>query len=294
MLNDTDDRQILSGAALTVLDHGFVRVVDTMGNDEAIVQAARVSYGKGTKTAREDNELINYLMRHYHTSPFEMCQIKLHCKMPIFIARQWIRHRTAAVNEYSCRYSSVPDEVYMPEPERIKVQSTDNKQGSGDEVDIAAAEKFINTTQSVQNISAQALQFGEKKGVARELNRINMTVAHYTDWYWCINLHNLLHFLRLRLDEHAQEEMRAYAQVIARIVQAWVPITYAAFMEYRFYSESFSLKEQEVMAPIASGLLAAIKRDGAEAPATFSQGEWKEFLRKLESIGGLANESSAA
>ena len=293
-LQQIEDRDILAGTRLQVLDHGFVRVVDKMGDDSAIVQAARVSYGKGTKTAREDAELINYLMRHQHTSPFEMCVLKLHCKMPIFVARQWIRHRTASVNEYSCRYSEVPEHVYMPEQERIKLQSSSNKQGSGDAAELVAQQQFGNICQTVQNVVAQAIQFGEQQGIAREVNRINMTVSHYTEWYWCMNLHNLLHFLRLRLDPHAQEEMRAYAQVIARIVQAWVPVTYAAFMEYGFYKASFSLKEQEVLAPIATGLLHALQKEGATCPPEFSKGEWAEFLRKLEDIGGINDESSAA
>jgi len=292
--SELDDRHVMSGEALRVLDHGFVRVVDTMGDDNAVVQAARVSYGKGAKTAREDAELINYLLRHKHTTPFEMCEIKLHIKLPIFIARQWIRHRTANVNEYSCRYSQVPEQIYMPEFERIQVQSTTNKQGSGDAADTITAQQWGNTTTTVQNVSAQALQYGEKHGVAKELNRINMTVAHYTEWYWKIDAHNLMNFLRLRLDSHAQYEIRAYAAVIARIFQAWLPVTYAAFMEYVFHSMAFSLKEQEVLAPIAHGLFEAIKRDGGAAPATFTAGEWKEFLKKLEELGGLTLENSVA
>jgi thymidylate synthase (FAD) len=294
-LNELDDKFVLSGAPIQVLDHGHVRVVDKMGDDAAIVQAARVSYGKGTKTAREDAELINYLLRHQHTTPFEMCVLKLHCKMPIFVARQWVRHRTASINEYSCRYSAAPDHIYMPESERIKLQSLSNKQGSGDATDMGDAELFLNTTASVQNVSVQALQFAESKGVARELGRINMTVAHYTEWYWCINLHNLLNFLRLRLDPHAQEEMREYAQVILRIVQAWCPATYDAFMQYVYHRESFSLKEQGVLAPITSALLAAIKKDGGEPPPelNFSKGEWQEFLKKLEGIGSLYEDSVA-
>lgn len=286
---ELDEKQIMAGVSIPVLDHGFVRVVDTMGDDSAIVQAARVSYGKGTKSSREDAELINYLMRHQHTSPFEMCQIKLHCKMPLFVARQWVRHRTASINEYSCRYSEAPEDVYMPELERIKVQSTDNKQGSGDGADLVTQEQFLRTTSSVQSVAAQALSFGEQKGVARELNRINMTVAHYTEWYWCINAHNLMHFLRLRLDPHAQEEMRAYAEVIALILKAWMPATYSAFLEYMLHRVTLSLKEQELIAPMLLALSTMIADAEMPVPEGFSKGEFAEFKKKIASIAELAS-----
>lgn len=283
-LEELDDRQLLSGAQIPVLDHGFVRVVDTMGDDSAIVQAARVSYGKGTKSAREDADLIAYLMRHRHSTPFEMCQIKLHMKMPIFVARQFVRHRTASINEYSCRYSEVKDEMYRPEPERVQFQSTANKQGSGAIADDSIRQVFDNLCSSVANVTTQAIKYGEQHGIAREINRINMTVAHYTEWYWCIDLRNLLHFVGLRMDEHAQHEIRVYAEVIARILQAWVPATMDAFMKYQFYAETFSLKEQELLAPVMAGLLASITNEGVECPADFSKGEWAEFKKKLQNI----------
>jgi thymidylate synthase (FAD) len=262
-----------------VLDHGFVRIIDVMGSDDAVVQAARVSYGAGTKTKREDAELINYLLRHKHTSPFEMCEIKLHLKMPIFVARQWIRHRTASLNEYSCRYSEVKDEMFLPDEDRLAEQSKTNKQGSGDTLDLNRAQQWYKCTESVQQVASQAIQFGEKHNVAREINRINMTVAHYTEFYWKIDLHNLLHFLRLRLHPHAQKEIRDYAEVIGHIVSLWMPATWEAFLNYTLYSETFSYKELAVLSEHLN------KVELAEEPNEgFSKGEWREFKQKLEDV----------
>lgn len=219
-----DDRL---GKEIRVLDHGFIRLIDYMGDDAAIVQAARVSYGAGTKTVREDAKLIHYLWQHRHTSPFEMCEIKLHCKMPIFVARQWVRHRTASINEYSARYSVLDAEFYVPE--QFKAQDTKNRQGS--------AEAFVGIKNSdmQDDLRYHCLASYKKyealldQGVSRELARMVLPVNFYTQWYWKIDLHNLLHFLTLRCDEHAQWEIRQYANVIADIVADWVPVTHAAW-----------------------------------------------------------------
>ncbi|MCY7418565.1 MAG: FAD-dependent thymidylate synthase, partial [Chloroflexi bacterium] len=219
--------------AIPVLDKGFVRVIDYMGDDHAIVQAARVSYGAGTKTVRTDAGLIDYLMRHQHTSPFEMCDIKLHVKLPVFVARQWIRHRTASVNEYSGRYSEIADTFYDPEPSAIGRQSSLNRQGSAGAVSPGAAERAIDAwrdgaAQAYEQY--QALLTDEDDAVAREVARIGLPVSHYTEWYWKTNLHNLLRFLELRMDSHAQYEIRVYAEAIGQIVAAWVPLTWSSFL----------------------------------------------------------------
>jgi thymidylate synthase (FAD) len=256
-----------------------------MGNDAAIVQAARTSYGKGTKTPSEDQQLINRLMRNDHTTPFEMCEIKLHMKLPIFIARQMIRHRTASINEYSCRYSEVPDAIYNPEEDRISMQSGRDKQGSGEQALGRAKLGFINVTSNVQSISQQAVAFGEKYGIARELNRINMTVAHYTEWYWKIDLHNLFRFLRLRLDHHAQWEIRQYAEVIAAIVSEWVPMAWGAFVQYQLHAIKFSLKEQEFLYNSKHSLFVIaceMLNNNIPKPDDFSTGEWREFHSKIK------------
>lgn len=218
---------------IPVLDHGFVRLVETMGDDSSIVQAARVSTGAGTKTPAEDKRLIRYLYSNKHTTPFEMCEIKLHCKMPIFVARQWVRHRTANVNEMSGRYRELPAEYYVPTPEAVRAQSMINKQGSGSTLSAHDAELFI--AQHTYSCAQAFTVYGRaiNAGVARELARIMLPVATYTEWYWKIDLHNLLHFLRLRMDEHAQWEIRQYADAIASIVSEWVPWTWEVFSETR-------------------------------------------------------------
>jgi len=231
--------------AIPVPDHGFVRVIDYMGDDAAIVQAARVSYGRGTKRTRDDAGLINYLMRNSHTSPFEMCEIKLHVKLPIFVARQWVRHRTASLNEYSARYSVLDSEFYIPDADKLAAQSTANRQGRDEVLSVAAGEKVRDLLRSDaeqafahyhdmlnEGTGGQPADAG-RQGLARELARIGLPVSTYTQWYWKVNLHNLLHFLGLRADAHAQWEIRAYANVILDIVKRWAPLTHAAFMNYQ-------------------------------------------------------------
>ena len=228
--------------ALPVLDHGFVRVVDYMGNDEAIVQAARVSYGRGTKSVRNDAGLIGYLMRHRHSTPFEMCEIKYHVKLPVFVARQWIRHRTANVNEYSARYSILDREFYIPAPAQLAAQSSANRQGRGDVLEGQEAAWVLETlkrdAETAYDHYEAMLNEGEgadpeRSGLARELARMNLPVNIYTQWYWKADLHNLFHFLSLRADPHAQYEIRVYADAMLETVRRWVPLAYDAFMENR-------------------------------------------------------------
>ena len=232
--------------AVPVLDHGFIRVVDYMGDDAAIVQAARVSYGAGTRTARDDAGLIRYLMRHWHSTPFEMCEIKLHVKLPVFVARQWIRHRTANVNEYSARYSILDREFYIPDPSHLAAQSRVNNQGRGEllEGDEAARVLAIlrdDSMRAYDHYEAMLSQDGQQ-GLARELARMNLPMNVYTQWYWKVDLHNLFHFLRLRADAHAQYEIRAYAEALCDVVKDWVPHAWAAFEDYRLSAVTFSGK----------------------------------------------------
>jgi thymidylate synthase (FAD) len=230
------------------LDHGFVRLVDVMGDDEAIVQAARVSYGKGTKSVNEDRGLIRYLMRHKHTSPFEMVEFKFHVKLPIFIARQWIRHRTANVNEYSGRYSEMKDEFYIPEASQMRTQSLVNKQGRGD--DNLPEESISNILDTLAESNNRLFsEYSEmlNLGLAREIARINLPLSNYTEWYWKIDLHNLFHFLRLRIDPHAQYEIRVYGEAIAEIVKSIVPMAWSAFEDYILNAGNFSDVEMKVL-----------------------------------------------
>lgn len=231
-----------------VLDKGFIRVIDFMGNDSAIVQAARVSYGKGTKTVNEDKGLINYLVKHHHTSPLEMCEIKLHLKMPIFVARQWIRHRTASLNEYSARYSEIKEEFYVPEKSRLVKQSKTNKQCSGnEELDEESASNFINMSNDHNEYFLEYYKSFNEKGLSREINRINAPVSNYTEFYWKIDLHNLLHFLKLRTHSHAQYEIKVYADILLDIVKQWCPLTHEAFMEHVINAKTFSRSQMEVL-----------------------------------------------
>ena len=236
-----------------VLDHGFVRVIDYMGDDAAIVQAARVSYGKGTKQVNQDKGLIHYLMRHWHSTPFEMCEIKFHVKLPIFVARQWIRHRTANVNEYSARYSVMDKEFYIPDVAQLAPQSSQNHQGRSDRVLSAAesarvlqilkgdAEQVYDHYQELMGQQDETLAHdNDRQGIARELARMNLTLNYYTQWYWKIDLHNLMHFLMLRADSHAQYEIRAYADVMLDMVKKWVPFAYDAFEEHRLHGVRLS------------------------------------------------------
>ncbi|MEM9012076.1 MAG: FAD-dependent thymidylate synthase [Pseudomonadota bacterium] len=263
-----------------VLDHGFVRVIDYMGDDAAIVQAARVSYGAGTKKARDDTGLIRYLMRHWHSTPFEMCEIKLHVKLPVFVARQWIRHRTANVNEYSARYSILDREFYIPAPENLSAQATSNRQGRGEVLEGAEAARVLDI---LKTDSARAydhyeemLSQEDQAGLARELARMNLPANVYTQWYWKIDLHNLFHFLRLRADAHAQYEIRAYAEVMCRIVADWVPAAYAAFEDYRLGGAQLSAKGLAALRRMLAG-----ETLNAEA-AGMSAGEWREFMAVIE------------
>lgn len=264
---------------------GFVRLVDVMGDDAAIVQAARVSYGAGTKIVSEDRALIRYLMRHQHTSPFEMCEIKLHIKAPIHVMRQWIRHRTANVNETSTRYSIVQDKFELFE--NVRTQSTDNKQGSGDLLDsdfapglIHSANESISNSFSIYNSLVEA-------GVAREQARNVLPLATYTEVYWKIDLHNLFHFLRLRVHPHAQQEIREFAQAILNIVKAWVPIAYEAFIDYRLEGASFSKQELEIIQQALNSLADTCKTSLQDVVdlTKLSKREQKEFLGKIYNHG---------
>lgn len=272
---------------IRVLDRGFVRVIDYMGSDQAVVQAARVSYGRGTKKASEDRALIRYLLRNSHTSPFEMAEIKLHVKLPIFVARQWIRHRTANVNEYSARYSILDNEFYLPELQHLAPQSTRNRQGRADELGPTEAEDALSLLRTEAQRSYGTYQTllnrgdddkaidPSRKGLARELARMALSLNFYTQWYWKIDVHNLLHFLRLRMDEHAQYEIRAYAEVLSDIVQRWMPLTFEAFVDYQLNAFNLSGPAIEVV----RALLAGQKVD--QTDSRLSATEWRELMDLL-------------
>ncbi|OYX27384.1 MAG: thymidylate synthase (FAD) [Rhodobacterales bacterium 32-66-7] len=263
-----------------VLDHGFIRVIDYMGDDAAIVQAARVSYGAGTKHVQNDEGLIRYLMRHWHSTPFEMCEIKLHVKLPVFVARQWIRHRTANVNEYSGRYSILDREFYIPAPEHLAAQSTVNNQGRGEVLQGEEAARVLDLLKSDANraydhyeamLSTTDPNGDAQQGLARELARMNLPANIYTQWYWKVDLHNLFHFLRLRADAHAQYEIRVYAEAIAACVKDWVPLAYAAFEDYRMGGVTLSAKAIAVVKRMLTGEVVTQETSG------MSKGEWREF-----------------
>ncbi len=240
---------------IDVLNSGFVRLVDSMGDDAAIVQAARTSYGKGTKSVSEDRKLIRYLMRNRHTSPFEMVEFKFHIKLPIFIARQWIRHRTASVNEYSGRYSEMRNEFYLPQAQDVRKQSLTNKQGRADEeLSSEEANNFIGDLEKSNAMQFQEYQNFIDKGIARELARINLPLSIYTEWYWKIDLHNLFHFLKLRLDKHAQMEIRVYAEAIAEILKSKVPMAYEAFEDYILENVAFSKNEKNALSKLLNNI----------------------------------------
>jgi thymidylate synthase (FAD) len=258
-----------------VLDHGFIRVIDYMGDDAAIVQAARVSYGAGTKHVQNDEGLIRYLMRHWHSTPFEMCEIKLHVKLPVFVARQWIRHRTANVNEYSARYSILDREFYIPQPEQLAAQSVVNNQGRGEVLTGAESARVLeilkrDAAQCYDDYESMLSQDGQK-GLARELARMNLPMNIYTQWYWKVDLHNLFHFLRLRADAHAQYEIRVYAEAIAATVKDWVPLAFAAFEDYRMGGATLSAKAISVLKRQLKGETVTQEDSG------MSKGEWREF-----------------
>ena len=240
-----------------VLDHGFVRLVDYLGGDSRIVAAARVSHGMGTKTPKEDNALIRYLMRNMHTSPFEQVILTFHAKLPIFVARQWVRHRTARINEFSGRYSVMTDEFYMPNPADIRRQSTTNKQGRADEtVSSELQGKVLDILKRGQAAAYASYEELLHEDIARELARINLTLSAYTQWYWQIDLHNLFHFIKLRMDKHAQYEIRQYAGVLAKMAKAVAPVAYEAFEEYSLYAATLprSVKDRlvKLIGPMAS------------------------------------------
>jgi thymidylate synthase (FAD) len=272
---------------LPVLDHGFVRVIDYMGDDAAVVQAARVSYGRGTRRVSEDRGLINYLMRHRHTTPFEMCEIKLHVKLPIFVARQWIRHRTANVNEYSARYSILDKEFYLPSPAHLAAQSSSNRQGRSAVLEGDAAARVLELLRRdaerayagyAELINEDA--FGapldpSRPGLARELARLNLTLGFYTQWYWKTDLHNLMHFLELRADPRAQYEIRAYAKAMLEIVERWVPMTYAAFLEYRMNAATISATGLGVIRRLLAG------EDVKPESSGLLPREWRELMALL-------------
>ena len=268
-----------------VLDHGFVRLVDYMGSDAAIVQAARVSYGEGTKKVSEDRGLIRYLLRNRHTSPFEMVEMKFHVKLPIFVARQWIRHRSASVNEYSGRYSVMKEEFYLPEPDDIRYQSTVNKQGrSTEQVPDDIKRQLIDFLNQSNKAAYGSYHDYIEQGLARELARINLPLSLYTEWYWKIDLHNLFHFLRLRLDKHAQMEIRRYAEVMADMVKAVCPVAYEAFEDYILYSLSFSRVELSVL----ENLIGQSEFDlEGLIEAGLSKREAQGFLSKMKKIKEL-------
>ncbi len=272
---------------IPVLDRGFVRVIDYMGGDGAIVQAARVSYGKGTRRVSEDRGLINYLMRHRHSTPFEMCEIKFHVKLPIFVARQWIRHRTANVNEYSARYSILDREFYLPSPEHLAAQSASNRQGRGDVLTGAEAAEVMHLLErdAMRAYDDYERMLNEREdgttiepgrqGLARELARMNLTLGFYTQWYWKIDLHNLLHFLSLRADPHAQYEIRAYADAMLGVVERWVPLACEAFLQHRLHAVTLSAKAMAVVKRMLAG------ETVDEAGSGLGKREWRELMAVL-------------
>ena len=273
--------------AVPVLDHGFVRVIDYMGDDAAIVQAARVSYGRGTRAANEDKGLIRYLMRHRHSTPFEMCEIKFHVKLPIFVARQWIRHRTANVNEYSARYSILDREFYIPAPEHLAAQSAMNRQGRGDVLQGEEAARVLDLLRedATRNYDHYIEMLNEdeggqqadpgRQGLARELARMNLTLNAYTQWYWKTDLHNLFHFLSLRADAHAQYEIRVYAEAMMTMAEAWVPIAAGAFRDYRLGAVTLSAQMLAILRRMLAG--EAVEQAGSG----LSKREWRELMETL-------------
>jgi thymidylate synthase (FAD) len=270
-----------------VLDHGFVRVIDYMGDDAAVVQAARVSYGKGTKQVNQDKGLIFYLMRHWHSTPFEMCEIKFHVKLPMFVARQWIRHRTANVNEYSARYSILSKEFYIPTADNLAAQSKANRQGRDRLLTGKEAERVLHLLaedsgrcydhyQEMLNEDASGNVIVEgKDGLARELARMNLTLNYYTEWYWKTDLHNLMHFLRLRADDHAQYEIRVYAETMIDILKKWCPLTAEAFEEYRLYNTALSKTGTDVVKRLIKGEKVSQETSG------LTRREWDELAQAL-------------
>ena len=278
------------GVKHPVLLHGFVVLVDYMGSDDAIVQAARVSYGKGTKTVRDDRGLIRYLMRHQHTTPFEMVEFKFLVRLPIFVARQWVRHRTASLNEVSARYSVLEEEYEIPAVDEVRHQSTVNRQGRGGPLPAEVVERFRSDLERVSQDAYRVYHRALDDGVARETARLVLPVAYYTQWYWKTNLHNLFHFLSLRLDPHAQEEIRLYAAELDRIARTVCPIAFEAFDDYQRSGLSLSRREQRAIRALLEGQSPEAACEAAGMPLTREDGrprttgEGVEFLAKLERI----------
>jgi thymidylate synthase (FAD) len=281
--------------AIPVLDHGFIRVIDYMGDDSSIVQSARVSYGKGTKKVSTDEGLIRYLMRHWHSTPFEMCEIKYHVKLPIFIARQWIRHRTANVNEYSARYSILDKEFYIPAKEQLSAQATNNRQGRGELITGQQADDVLkilkddavrtyDNYEKMLNERFDGTIIDEKKsGLARELARMNLTLNSYTQWYWKTDLLNLMNFLFLRGDSHAQYEIRVYADKMLDTVKKWVPITHAAFLDYRVGAAHLSSKGLKIVKLMINGNKVGYEDSG------LSKREWNELMEVIDKKNLIVN-----
>ena len=271
------------GAAFPVLDDGFVRVVDYMGDDGSVVQAARVSYGTGTKRVHEDRGLIRYLLRHAHTTPFEMCEIKLHVRVPMDAWRQWIRHRTANVNEYSTRYSVAIDAAQRTRADQWRLQSADNRQGSAGFIPHAEGAALSISEAELQDLARRTYEARLAAGVAREQARKDLPLSTYTEAYWKVDLHNLLHFLQLRMDDHAQEEIRVYASTIGeQIVAKWVPLVWEAFTDYRREAMYLSKLEIAIVSAMAEGR-SDRARDVFQAIA--SKRERQEVERKLLTLG---------
>ena len=266
-----------------ILDHGFIRVVDYMGDDSSIVQAARVSYGRGTRRLSDDRNLIRYLLRHAHSTPFEMAEIKLHVKLPIFVARQWIRHRTANVNEYSARYSILDKEFYLPNPKQLAAQSEINRQGRGEVLSDREAAQILQLLKQdadvaythyleMLNLSDEGHKLAEDRiGIARELARMNLSLNFYTQWYWKCDLHNLMNFLKLRTDPHAQFEIRVYAEKILDIFRLWCPMAYDAFLEYRLHATMLSKSAVSALQRALRGETVTQETSG------LGKREWDEF-----------------
>ena len=273
--------------AMPVLDRGFIRVVDYMGNDGAVVQASRVSYGRGTRKVSEDRGLIHYLMRHRHSTPFEMCEIKFHVKLPIFVARQWIRHRTANVNEYSARYSILDREFYLPAPADLAAQSAANRQGRGEIVEGAEAahvldllredslRQYAHYTEMLNEGEDGAPADPQRRGLARELARMSLTLNFYTQWYWKIDLYNLMHFLSLRADPHAQYEIRAYAEVMLDVLRRWLPVCHEAFLQHRLHAVTLSAAALAAVKEMLAG------KAVTQASSGLSKREWRELCAAL-------------
>ena len=294
IINAREGADLNDENTIKCLDQGFVRLVDVMGNDASVVQAARVSYGKGTKSVRQDKGLISYLMKHQHNSPFEMVEFKFHCKMPIFVARQWIRHRTASVNEISGRYSVMEDTAWKPGPSDLRQQAKVNRQGSV-EVPVpepANSEIVRQYNDDIENIFSHYHAYIEK-GVAREVARANLPLSTYTEWYWKIDMHNLLHFLELRLDAHAQKEIRVYAEAIATFVKRLCPFTWEAFEEYRLGSARFSRSELNILREVVKNknLLDDLKKMRSEQLKSAGASEQLAEVEIVELISKLTGKT---